>query len=140
VIVYAESSAILAWLLGELSGKPIAKILAGAERIVASTLTAVECGRALARGVRTGQLGVTDELAAQQLLDRAARSWITLEMTGRVLDRARATFPREPVRTLDAIHLATAGVFHEAHGNLTVASVDELVRGNATSLGWDVAP
>ncbi|MBI4419276.1 MAG: PIN domain-containing protein, partial [Gemmatimonadetes bacterium] len=119
MIAYADSSAVLAWLLGEPEEAAVRQALAGAERVGASTLTALECSRALARGVMRGRLALTDELAALQLLAAASSSWVTLEMTGRVLDRARARFPVEPVRTLDALHLATALMFHEAHGSLT---------------------
>ena len=72
MIVYAESSAVLAWLLGEADGKPVRRLLAEAERVVASTLTPLECARSLARGVATGRLkdGDGDEgraLTAAQL-------------------------------------------------------------------------
>jgi predicted nucleic acid-binding protein len=114
--------------------------LADAERVVASTVTRVECARALARGVITERLGPADELAALQLLDIVSTSWVTLDMTGRVLDRARARFPHEPVRTLDALHLATALMFQEAHGVLTMVSLDDRIRENASRLGLSVAP
>lgn len=140
MIVYAESSAILTWLLGEPRDDAVRHLLAGAERVVASTLTVLECARGLARGVTTGRLGVGDELAALQLLDRASASWMTLDMTGRVLDRARARFANEPVRTLDALHLSTATLFHEAHGSLTMVSLDQRIRDNAGALGMGVAP
>jgi predicted nucleic acid-binding protein len=140
VIAYAESSAVLTWLLGEPGEEAVRRDLANADRVVASTLTKVECARALARGVVTERLGPADELAALQLLDMASASWVTLEMTGRVLDRARARFPHEPVRTLDALHLATAAMFHEAHGNLTMVSLDDRIRENAAALGFSVAP
>ena len=140
MIAYAESSAVLTWLLGERGEGDVRQLLTEAERVVASTLTAVECARALARGVATGRVSAKDELAALQLLDSASRSWVTLELTGRVLDRARARFPYEPVRTLDALHLATAVVFHEAHSVLTMLSLDERVRENSLSLGFEVAP
>lgn len=140
MIAYAESSAVLTWLLGERPEAAVRELLAGADRVVASTLTALECARALARGVATQRLGAAEELAALQLLALASASWVTLEMTGRVLDRARARFPEEPVRTLDALHLATALLFHEAHGALTMVSLDERIRGNAARLGLAVAP
>lgn len=54
--------------------------------------------------------------------------------------RGTARFPHEPVRTLDALHLATALMFHEAHRALTVVSVDEGIRENAVALGLSVAP
>ncbi len=140
MIAYAESSAVLNWLLGEPGDEAVRLLLADAERVVASTLTKVECARALARGVATERLGPADELAALQLLDMASASWVTLEMMGRVLDRARARFPHEPVRTLDALHLATAVMFHEAHGKLTMVSLDDRIRENAAALGLSVAP
>jgi predicted nucleic acid-binding protein len=140
VIAYAESSAVLTWLLGEPQGATVRRLLADAERVVASTLTSVECARAVARGVISERLGPADELAALRLLDMVSASWVTLEMTGRVLDRACARFPHEPVRTLDALHLATAMMFHEAHGKLTMVSLDERIRDNAAGLGLSVAP
>lgn len=140
MIAYAESSAVLNWLLGEPGEEAVRLVLADAERVVASTLTKVECARALARGVATERLGPADELAALQLLDMASASWVTLEMMGRVLDRARARFPHEPLRTLDALHLATAVMFHEAHGSLTMVSLDDRIRENAAALGLSVAP
>ena len=140
MIAYAESSAVLNWLLGEPGEEAIRVLLADTERVVASTLTKVECARALARGVATERLGPADELAALQLLDMASASWVTLEMMGRVLDRARARFPHEPVRTLDALHLATALMFHEAEGTLVMVSLDDRIRENAAALGLSVAP
>jgi predicted nucleic acid-binding protein len=46
----------------------------------------------------------------------------------------------EPVRTLDAIHLATAAIFHESLGGLQVLSFDERIRANAQQVGLGVTP
>jgi predicted nucleic acid-binding protein len=140
VIVYAESSAVLAWLLGEGPAAEVRRLLAGAERVVASTLTPLECSRALARGVATGQLPEAEAAAASRLLAHASPGWALLEMTGPALERARETFPAEPVRTLDAIHLAAAVEFRNALGRLTLLSLDERIRTNATALGLTPAP
>lgn len=131
---------MLTWLLGEPPETAVRRVLGEAERVVASTLTSVECARAITRGVVTERLSPTDELAALRLLDMVSASWVTLEMTGRVLDRARARFRHEPVRTLDALHLATALMFQEAHGALTMVSLDGRIRENAASLGLSIAP
>jgi hypothetical protein len=90
--------------------------------------------------VASGRLGRGDELAALRLLDEAATSWTVLQMSGRVLTRARGTFPVEPVRTLDAVHLATAMVFREALPDLVVVSLDDRVRANAAALGLPALP
>jgi len=140
VIVYAESSAVLAWLLGERPAASVRHLLADAERVVTSTLTPLECSRALARGIAIGQLPEADAGAASRLLANASTGWALLEMTGPALERARQAFPAEPVRTLDAIHLAAALEFQQALGPLTLLSLDDRIRANATALGLTLAP
>ena len=140
MIAFAESSAVIAWLLGERRGEEVRRALAHSERVVSSTLTQVECARTLARGVASGRLDRGDELAALRLLDEAVASWAVLEVSGRVLTRARGPFPIEPVRTLDALHLATAMGFREALPDLAVVSLDDRIRANAEALGLLVIP
>ncbi|MBI3795873.1 MAG: hypothetical protein HY268_02755 [Deltaproteobacteria bacterium] len=48
--------------------------------------------------------------------------------------------PLEPVRTLDAIHLASALFLRESFPDLLILSTDERVRHNALPLGFDVLP
>jgi predicted nucleic acid-binding protein len=140
VIAYAESSAVLSWILGEAEGDSARGALADAERVVSSTLTRVECSRALTRAVGLGRMGRGEELAASRLLDSAAAGWAVLEMSGKVLVRARGAFPVEPVRTLDALHLATALQFREVMPDLVVVSLDDRVRANAVALALPVLP
>jgi predicted nucleic acid-binding protein len=140
VIAYAESSAVLSWILSEAKGDAVRRALADAERVVSSTLTQVECARALSRAVGMGRMGRGEELAALRLMDAAAARWAVLEMSGKVLARARGAFPVEPVRTPDALHLATALLFREALPDLLVVSLDERFRANAEALGLPVAP
>lgn len=138
MIAYAESSAVLAWILGEPAGAAVRETLVRAERVVASTVTPLECARALERRAAAGQVSEADALAARSLLDGATRTWVLLEMTGPVPPRAARRFPAEPVRTLDAIHLATALEFHRAVGSLTMLSLDDRVRDNARLLGLEL--
>lgn len=140
MIVYAESSAVLAWLLGEPAADQVREILTNAERVVSSAMTGVECARGLARARADGRLSARDELATLRLLDVAESTWDVHDLADRVLARARSRFPVEPVRTLDALHLATAAVFLEELRQATVLSLDERVRANAVALGLDVAP
>jgi hypothetical protein len=57
-----------------------------------------------------------------------------------VVDRARASFPDDTIRSLDAIHLATAVVVAASVPDLEVLSLDERVRANAAALGLRVLP
>lgn len=57
-----------------------------------------------------------------------------------MLRRAGEAFPVEPVRTLDAIHIATLQILDEALSEFEVATCDERVRDNAEALGFTVLP
>jgi len=139
-ILYAESSAVLSWLLGEPHQHDIVAELSRADEVVTSTITAIECGRALLRARIDGRVKPTEEMAALRLLDDAVERWTVLGLSDEVDQRARQEFPNEPLRTLDALHLATASVFAEALGGIRMLSLDERVRTNARSLGMAIAP
>ncbi|HJR35654.1 MAG TPA: type II toxin-antitoxin system VapC family toxin [Gemmatimonadales bacterium] len=139
-VLYAESSAVLAWLLGEPRQKAVLGLLSAADRVVSSILTVVECSRALARARAASRVSHAEELAALRLLDEAAATWSLLDVSDRVAVRACGSFPVEPIRTLDALHLATAIVFGEAVGKIQVLSLDDRVRHNAGALGLAVVP
>jgi hypothetical protein len=47
VNVYAESSAVLAWLLGEATGRRVREVLRRADLVMASDLVLMECDRVL---------------------------------------------------------------------------------------------
>ncbi len=72
-VVYVESSAVLAWLLGESSEREVRAAMDGADRVATSALPAVECSRALTRARLLGRITRVEELAALQLLQRAGR-------------------------------------------------------------------
>jgi predicted nucleic acid-binding protein len=52
------------------------------------------------------------------------------------IDRVRRPFPLEPIRTLDAVHLATAELLGEAPALVTIVTRDDRVRKNAEALGY----
>lgn len=136
----AESSAILAWLLDEPRSDAVRAALEGAEVVVASRLTLLECERAVVRGERTARIAPGDAARVRIALSRAAVHWTLLDVTQDVLDAARGPFPKEPIRTLDAVHLATAQVARNAEPTLAVLSLDDRVRDNAALLGFRVVP
>ena len=86
MIVYAESSAVLAWLLGEPSQFVVMRELERADRVVTSALTAVECSRGVARARAAGRITATDELAALRLLNVAELSWDVHDLSDDVRD------------------------------------------------------
>jgi len=140
VTLYAESSAVLAWLLGEGAGTDVRRRLGAADAVVTSDLTLVECDRVLIRAAALGELSEADAAGRRAELASAAAHWTLLRVGPDVIDRARRRFGKEPVRTLDALHLASSLVAKAAVRDVTVLSLDETIRVNARALGLAVAP
>ena len=63
-----------------------------------------------------------------------------LSIDSEVVSRSRLAFPREPVRTLDAVHLSTVLLARRLVTEVVLLSLDERVRENAVALGFHVAP
>jgi len=63
-----------------------------------------------------------------------------MELDGDVMERAKLPFKVEPVRTLDALHLACVELLAKKMGWLIVVACDDRVRQNAIALGFDVLP
>ena len=68
--LYAESSAVLAWLLGEDAGAEVRDILSRADAVVASDLTLIECDRVLIRATTLGDLSEADAADRRAYLSR----------------------------------------------------------------------
>lgn len=102
--VYAESSAVLAWLLDEDAGAFVRQTLSDAPVIVAADLTLIECDRVLHRAAALGELTEADVADRRAYLATAAAHWHVLRIGPEVVDRARQPFPGDPIRPLDAIH------------------------------------
>ena len=138
--VYAESSAVLAWLLGEETGHSVREVLRHAELVMASDLTVIECDRVLIRAVTIGEI---DEAAAADRrahLNAAAGHWHLWRVNSDVVERARRPFPTEPIRTLDAIHLASALAVRSAVPGVELLSLDDRIRRAGKELGFHVRP
>jgi predicted nucleic acid-binding protein len=138
--LYAESSAVLAWLLDESTAPVVRRLLTEAEIVVASDLTLIECDRVLIRAISLAELTEAEAADCRAQLSAAASHWHILRIAGEIVDRARQPFPGEPIRTLDAIHVASTLVARSAVAGLTLLSLDERVRNAAAGLGVEVLP
>lgn len=138
--LYVESSAVLSWLLGEPEGAEVARQIRAAKDVVSSDLTLAECRRAVTRLELNGNVTPAAASGLRAVLNRAALSWTLVRVSEEILERVGRPFPVEPIRTLDALHLATALAVEERVRGLNVLSRDRRVRENATALGFQVLP
>jgi predicted nucleic acid-binding protein len=131
---------VLAWLLGEEAGPLVRDVLGHAELVTASDLTLVECDRVL---IRAGTMGEIDEAAAADRrahLNAAAVHWHLWRVSSDIVERARLPFPVEPVRTLDAIHLASALAARSVVPGVELLSLDDHIRRAGKQLGFRLRP
>lgn len=133
---YIESSALVAALLeGDTAAR--ASIRAPGRRVT-SALTLAEAARAILRGRASGRLSATQERAAIRGLQMFGRRCDLVGVSDGVLARAGRPFPLEPIRTLDAVHLATVEVLDEPPALVAIVTRDARVRDNARALGYAV--
>ena len=138
--LYAESSAVLAWLMDEPAGRSVRERLGRSEIVIASDLTLIECDRVVIRAAMLGDLTEADAADRRAHLTTAAAHWNVLRVSADIVERARRPFPGEPIRTLDAIHLASALVARSASPGLEMLSLDDRIRTAAKKLGFPVQP
>ena len=138
--LYAESSAVASWLFGESRGAEIGRILGSANTIATSDLTLIECFRAIHRAMAQGAISATDaQRLVRDLVERSSH-WMVSRINPEVVAAASRRYPVEPVRTLDAIHLATAVRTRLAIPELAVLTLDKRIATNARELGIRVLP
>lgn len=133
---YVESSALVAALLER--DADALKSIRSKIKPITSALTFAEAARAIVRA-RVGERLTPDaERAAVRALRQFERRCYVVSITDDVLTRVRRPFPIEPVRTLDAVHLATAESLGELPQLITMVTRDDRVRDNAKALGYSV--
>jgi len=105
-------------------------------RRVTSRLTLTEANRGVVRARAAGRLTQAQERRAIRALRTFASRCDLVAVVDSILDRAGRPFPVAPIRTLDAIHLATAEFLGDPPQLVTVLTRDVGVRDNARALGF----
>jgi len=136
--LYVETSFVLAWLFGETHAHHYLPTFESASMVATSVLTVMEVERSLMRAHAQKKIKVTDRTKLLGLFRLVASGWVIVEISKSVREHVGVAFPLEPVRTLDAIHLATATLLLAAYPDLKILSLDRRVAENAEALGFDL--
>jgi predicted nucleic acid-binding protein len=124
--VYIDSSALVKLAVQEPESAALRRYLRRRRPLVSSALARAEVGRALL------PLGPAAVRRGHEVLARIE----LIRVNDRVLDAAGAILPRE-LRTVDAIHLATAASLGSDLARLV--TYDDRLAEAATAMGWPVA-
>lgn len=114
------------------------RALQGADYVVASDLTLIECERALHRAEHLGKISAEDRERLALELAQCAASWTQLSLSEDIVARARGPFPGEPNRSLDALHLASALSAKALIPELALLSLDDRMCRSGRALGLRV--
>ena len=138
-VLYVESSALLQVALSD--DARLLQPVGGFPNLITSALTIAEVERVLLRASLDGRITDDERSSLLAWLRKFVAGCLVIDVSARVLQRAGEPFPVEPLRTLDAIHLATTVAFEGEVGcNMTMLSAERRVRVNASKLGFAVLP
>jgi predicted nucleic acid-binding protein len=133
--IYIETSAVLTWLLGEPQSRRVVDAINASVAVVTSVITILETRRSLLRAERQQVISPADGQRLTGLFSNTILGWSFLEITAEIRDRASMPFPTEPVRSLDAVHLASMLEFLLIYPELRVLSYDRRILENILPLG-----
>ena len=125
-VFYADSSVLVKRHLPERGSAWFRALTAprSANRIETARLSMVEVLSAFNRRVREGTLSAADYVPVRDdFLARCRRSYRLVPITTALLGRTRILLERHPLRTYDALHLASA---LEVSGRLAIAGLPQL--------------
>ena len=131
---------MLSWLLAENSSGTVRTILSEADLVLASDLTLIECDRVLKCAITTKHISEGQVSNRRAMLARVSEHWTLFRVDSDIVARARQPFPKEPIRTLDAIHLATAIVARNLVPEIQLLTLDDRLRICGAQLGFDILP
>jgi predicted nucleic acid-binding protein len=130
-VVYADTSALVKLVVHEAESDALEAALDDAAELATSVVTTIELARAVARARAESSATVADEWAVLAVISATAEIPLTDEVRA-----AAATVAPVELRTLDAIHLASALTLGEHLAS--VLTYDERLQHAATELGLAV--
>lgn len=122
--IYLDTSAILRALLEAGASPDIERGLREARVLITSRLTVVEAARALLRLRQSGMVAEARLADAARELDALWARCDLWELSSAVCDLAAAIAPAKPLRTLDALHLATYLLARRRLGEVELVTAD----------------
>lgn len=123
--LYVDTSAVLRAVLESGTTPDVEARIAGAAALVTSRLSLVEAARALLRLRATARVPEEALADAGRAIDTLWARCEIWELTPAVCALAGQVAPQRPLRTLDALHLATYLLARRRIGELELFTADE---------------
>jgi hypothetical protein len=137
--IYLDASALVKLFVPEQGSEVLNEALVGAKDVIVSDLAMTEMASALGRRTREGRLTLAESRRLYREAEKLAASCGPAELTPSIHRRAERLLLLSqdvPLRTLDALHVATALDAEAA----TLVTYDPCLRDAAAAQGLFVAP
>jgi predicted nucleic acid-binding protein len=115
-ILYLDASALVKRYIAERGSSQVAEAIAAAEVVGTSLISRAEVAAALAKAVRTGALTQEGAASALQVFRSEWPNLVRVQATEMVVTRADGLAWELGLRGYDAVHLASALLWHESLG------------------------
>ncbi len=138
-MIYFDTSALIKAFVEEEGSGFVKDAINGEKFVGTATIAYVEMYSGLNRKRRLGELTEKAYSVAVEEFEARYKSWVRLQIDGRVLLLGRDLTGRRPLRALDAIHLAAAMVLKlEIGEDVLFAAADRRLLDAAASEGLSV--
>lgn len=137
--LYLETSALLSWFFEQAKTEQIIAVIDRSAQVITSIISILEAKRAFARLEKTKEISPSPRVRLLQSLERNAMGWEVMGISPQIQQRISEPFPIEPVRTLDAIHLASALETAKIFPDCSVLTLDSRIISNLEPLGLEIA-
>jgi uncharacterized protein len=136
-----DSSAIIPLCLKERTSEAIISLMKADEDVMVWWATRIECLSAFSRRRREGVLPSGDEAKARTVLAALAATWSEVQPTETVRLRAERLLSIHPLKTADALQLASALIWaQETPSGLDFVCLDQNLREAAIREGFSILP
>jgi uncharacterized protein len=137
-IAYFDTSVLVKRYVNE-RGSILARSLFRRFRVLSCVLFPLEAVSTCARLKAIGELSERGFSAIMARLSTDRRQWELLELTTPILARAEEVLQRTQIRTLDALHVASALIFQDrSSAALPFVTADEWQRQAAQQMGLQI--
>jgi predicted nucleic acid-binding protein len=133
-VLYLDTSAALRAILERGTTPRIEERIRSARALITSRLSQVEAARALYRLQSLSRVRETELADARRQLDALWARCELWELTRSVCDLACQIAPAKPLRSLDALHLATYIIARRKIAGLVLLTADERLQGAAETV------
>ena len=138
MICFFDASALVKRYVAEPGSEDVERLLKNDLPAVAR-LSEVEVASAIERRCREGSFGAADRDRAIAALRRDVQSFLVVETTAAVVERALALLARHPLRTGDALQLASAiELRHRLEYRVSFAAFDRRLAESARREGLEL--